>query len=44
MATVAVCERMNPNELMVRPDSKFVRVEGLMFHPIARIASSKENG
>ena len=37
MATVAVSERMNPNELMVKPNSKLVRLEGLMLYPIARI-------
>jgi len=38
MATVAVSERMDPNELMVKPDREFVRIEGLMLYPIARIA------
>jgi hypothetical protein len=38
MAAVAVSEWMNPNELMVKPDSEFVRLEGPMLHPIARIA------
>ena len=38
MATIAVSEWMNPNELMVKPDSELVRLEGLMLYPIARIA------
>ena len=38
MATVAVSEGMNPNKLMVKPDCELVRLEGLMLHPIARIA------
>ena len=38
MATVAVSEGMNPNELMVEPDPEFIRLEGLMLYPIARIA------
>ena len=44
LSLFTVSERMNPNELIVKPDSKFVRIEGLRFHPIARIASSKEKG
>jgi hypothetical protein len=38
MTTIAVSERVNPNEHMVQPDSEFVRLEGMMLYPITRIA------
>jgi hypothetical protein len=37
MATVAIGEWMNPDEPMMKPDSEFVRLKGLMFDPIASI-------